>query len=855
MHSDIWGPAFQPSAQGFKYYISFVDDYTRYTWIFPLTLKSEAAGCVKQFLSMVKCQFSATVTRFQTDWGGEFRPLVHHLQDLGIHFQHPCPYIHSQNGKVERKHQHIVETGLTLIARASLPLKFWWEAFQTAVMLINSLVSATLGFTSPHFLLFKSLPDYKRFKVFGCACFPYLRPYNKHKLQLRSHKCVFLGYSSHHKGFKCLSPTGRLYIVDSVVFHENEFPYVSIFPSQSVVTSAPSSSVVFQGPTFSIPQVSSSVSTSTTTSSSSSPASTHVSPLIPDTQTPSPILQVHSSQPLTVTTSSKVPTPPLPATINSHTMITRSKAGVSKPKAYTITTDPTKPPLPTLPISYKAAQKNEAWYNTMALEDTALKRKETWILVPPSPDQKLITNKWVFKVKTKADGSLDKLKARLVARGFEQMAGIDYLDTFSPVVKFTTIRFMFALAATRGWEIQQIDVNNAFLNGDLEETIYMTQPKGFEDPNYPSYVCKLNKSIYGLKQAPRAWYEKLKGYLLQLGFQRSTSDFSIFFKKSDGSLLLLLVYVDDILITGDSHSQILEVISLLHSQFALKHPGLVHYFLGLEVTHHHSHYFLSQSKYILDLLDKNDLTDCNACSTPMTSSLKLSKDLGSPLTNPTTYRSTVGALQYLTLTRPDIAFAVNKLSQFLQTPTDVHWNACKHLLRYLKGSHTLALCFSPSSSLTFSGYADAGWASCPDDRRSTGGHCIYFGNNLIAWSSKKQPVVSRSSAESEYRALSNAAADLVWLNSLCLELGVPISTPSHLWSDNNSALALASNPVFHARTKHIEIDVHFVREKVQAKVLEVGFVSSEDQVADLFTKPVSEVCFLRHRQKLRLGEG
>lgn len=237
----------------------------------------------------------------------------------------------------------------------------------------------------------------------------------------------------------------------------------------------------------------------------------------------------------------------------------------------------------------------------------------------------------------------------------------------------------------------------------------------------------------------------------------------------------------------------------------------------------------------------------------MTSALKLSKDLGSPLTNPTPYRSTVGVLQYLTLTRPDIAFTVNKLSQFLQQPTDAHWLACKHLLRYLKGIHTLALNFTPSSSLSFSGFADADWASCPDDLRSTDGHCIYFGSNLIAWASKKQAVVSRSSAESEYRSLANAAAELIWLHSLCSELGVSFTSPSKLWCDNKSALALASNPVFHARTKHVEIDVHFIRKKVQSKIIDVGFVPSEDQVADLLTKSLPEADFIKLRHHLKLG--
>lgn len=846
IHSDLWGPAFTSSAYGYRYYIHFIDDFTRYTWIYPITLKSEATKIVKIFLQMIQTQFGVTVHTLQTDWGGEFRPLVHHLESLGVHFQHPCPYIHQQNGKAERKHQHIVNVGLTLLAQAQMPLKFWWDAFSAAVYLINRLVSPTTAHNSPYYLLYNSMPDYKFLKVFGCSCFPFLKPYNRHKLEFRSSKCLFLGYSLHHKGYKCLHPSGRMYISDSVIFNELEFPYHSLFSLTSSST-PPAVVTMFKGPVYSLPSSDHSLSSTHSNSSSSYNSS------------PSP-------PPATSPSSTSHPTPSSnPPHVNTHAMQTRAKSGIYKPKAHltqftSATSQPStsslsqKPSLPIAPRSHKLALSDPAWYKTMEVEDMALKQKATWKLIPPSADQKLISNKWVFRVKTKADGSLDKLKARLVARGFEQLAGVDYLETFSPVVKFSTIRLIFTLAATRQWSIQQIDINNAFLNGDLEETIYMTQPKGFEDPQFPSYVCKLNKSLYGLKQAPRAWYEKLRNHLYSLGFHRSTSDFSLFYKAADGKLLLILIYVDDILVTGDSSASVLEVIAQLNKEFALKTLGEVHYFLGIEVVKTAGQYHLLQSQYILDLLDRNNLLDCNPSSTPMSCASKLAKSDGVLLDNPTIYRSAIGALQYLTLTRPDIAFTVNKLSQFLKAPTDLHWGACKHLMRYLKGTTKLSLCFSPTSSFSFAGFVDADWASCVDDRRSTGGHCVFLGDNLLVWSSKKQAVVSRSSAESEYRALANAASDLIWLQSICKELSIPVAGPSNLWCDNQSAIALASNPVFHARTKHIEVDVHFVREKVQAKIIDVGYVPSEDQIADIFTKPLAEKRFLLLRSRLKLKE-
>lgn len=301
------------------------------------------------------------------------------------------------------------------------------------------------------------------------------------------------------------------------------------------------------------------------------------------------------------------------------------------------------------------------------------------------------------------------------------------METFSPVVKASTIRFRFSLAATKHWNVQQLDINNAFLNGILEDTIFMTQPVGFESVTHPDYVCKLKKSLYGLKQAPRAWYDTLTSSLISMGFKRCISDHSLFFSSTAAGLVLVLVYVDDILVTGDDSKAVLDVIQLLQGKFKLRHLGDVDYFLGIEVKPtSDSGFLLSQQKYLLELLQRTGMDRSHPCSTPMAVNTKLSQYSGQPLTTPLLYRSTIGALQYLTLTRPDIAYTVNKLSQFLHSPTTDHWAACKRLLRYLKGSVTVGLQFLPSSSNCLEAYADADYAGCTDNRRSTGGHCIFF---------------------------------------------------------------------------------------------------------------------------------
>lgn len=380
----------------------------------------------------------------------------------------------------------------------------------------------------------------------------------------------------------------------------------------------------------------------------------------------------------------------------------------------------------------------------------------------------------------------------------------------------------------------------------------MLQPKGFVNPQYPDHVCKLHKALYGLKQAPRAWFDKLKTSLLSWGFINSKSDSSLFIYSKNGHLLLLLIYVDDILLTGHNTEDIHRLIRLLDQQFALKVLGPVSFFLGFEVHRDQHGISVNQRKYVIDLLSRTNMHDAKAQPTPMCPSTKLHSQSGDPLDNPFIYRSTVGALQYLTLTRPDIAYFINKLSQFLKSPTTAHWAACKRILRYLVGTSSLGLRFARSSVFDLQGFADADWAGCLDDRKSTSGFCVYFGGNLISWSSKKQPVIARSSTEAEYRSLALITAEIIWVQSLLSELQLSITSVPIVWCDNVSAKSLATNPVLHARTKHIEIDLHFVRDRVIAKLLEVRYIDSPYQIADLFTKPlpISQFVFLLSKLQL-----
>jgi histone deacetylase 1/2 len=347
----------------------------------------------------------------------------------------------------------------------------------------------------------------------------------------------------------------------------------------------------------------------------------------------------------------------------------------------------------------------------MENEVSALHKNKTWHLVPPKPGYNLIDCKWVFKVKRKADGTVDRYKGRLVAKGFKQRYGIDYEDTFSPVVKIATIRLVLSIAVSRGWCLRQLDVQNAFLHGILEEEVYMRQPPGFEDKEKPHYVCKLDKALYGLKQAPRAWYSRLSSKLIQLGFKPSRSDTSLFIYSRNGVTIFMLIYVDDIIVTSSSPEAVTALLEDLRTDFALKDLGNLSYFLGIEVNAKQGGIVLSQEKYASDLLSKVGMSKCKSSPTPLSATEKLSREDGVLLASgdATRYRSIVGGLQYLTLTRPDLAFSVNKVCQFLHAPTTIHWSAVKRILRYVNGTMNTGLYIRKSNSRRVSAFSDADW--------------------------------------------------------------------------------------------------------------------------------------------------
>ncbi|XP_019227851.1 PREDICTED: uncharacterized protein LOC109209119 [Nicotiana attenuata] len=384
-------------------------------------------------------------------------------------------------------------------------------------------------------------------------------------------------------------------------------------------------------------------------------------------------------------------------------------------------------------------------------------------------------------------------------KGYTQQAGIDYTETFSPVVKMTTVGALIATAVKKGWCISQLDVNNAFLHGDRNEEVYMQIPPGLV-VDKPGLACKLSKSLYGLKKASRQWYAKLTEALCSKGYTHSMNDYSLFYKKSGNSLIYVAVYVDNVLLTGTDQKEITQLKNYLHEQFKIKELGQLHYFLGLEVMYKDDGVIISQRKFVLDMLKEHNCLDYKPSSSPLDPTMKLKAKEGTILQDPTYYR---------------------KL--FMQEPREPHLKVVFHLLRYLKSDPTLGIFMSKDTDCTVKAYCDSDWASCPDSRRSITGYLVLLGNSHVSWKSKKQETISLSSAEAEYRALRKVVGELVWLSRL------------------QSAFHIAKNIVFHERTKHIEVDCHFVRDQLQAGLISLHHIGTDSQLADILTKALTGI--------------
>ena len=577
IHCDIWGPYMVPTVAGHKYFLTIVDDCTRSTWVYLMN------------------QFGKSINVFRTDNGLEFQ-MIEFFKLHGIIHQHSCVETPQQNSVVESKHQHILCVARALRLQSNVPNAYWGDCILTAIHLIDKLPYPLLNNKSPFELLYNKLPDYSHLKVFGCLCFASTLSHNRGKFDPRALKCVFLGYPFGVKGYKLLNlQTRSCFISRDVLFHESVFLFKSLPASIPLSQPDPLYHDCFpDAPPLPITD------------------SIHHSTLIlyPSVHIDSTILEEHFidlpedlsifvpndiTDPIANITSSSLSIEPihaphsLPASPVPTTLIPRKSTRVSKPpvylQAYKCNAVPTKYSIANYisshklfpsysyfcnsistiqePQFYHQAVGDPNWDAAMAAEIQALELNSTWSLVPLPPNKRAVGCKWVFKIKYKSDGSVERYKARLVAKGYTQQEGLDYTETFSPVAKMVTVKLFLSLAAVQGWTLHQLDVNNAFLHGDLHEEVYLCLPPGL--PNKGELVCKLNKSLYGLKQASRQWYSKFSTTLLQHGFLQSKADYSLFTKHLGDSFMALLVYVDDILIANNDPQSVADLKVLLNN--------------------------------------------------------------------------------------------------------------------------------------------------------------------------------------------------------------------------------------------------------------------------------------------------
>ncbi|CAJ2663689.1 unnamed protein product [Trifolium pratense] len=497
-----------------------------------------------------------------------------------------------------------------------------------------------------------------------------------------------------------------------------------------------------------------------------------------------------------------------------------------------------------------ASQEKERWMGAMMEEMESLQKNQTWELVQLPKGKRAIGCKWVYKRKpavTEKEG--EKFKARLVAKGYSQQKGIDYDEIFSPVVRHTSIRAVLALVASRDMHLEQMDVKTAFLHGNLDEQIYMEQPEGFSDTGKGRLVCKLKRSLYGLKQSPRQWYKRFDSYMLQIGYKRCEYDCCVYVRSlDDGSFIFLLLYVDDMLIAANHLHDVNELKILLGKEFDMKDLGAAKRILGMEIHRDKGarKLWLSQKSYVEKVLNRFDMSNSKAVSTPLANHFKLTldqcpkSDSEIEYMSKVPYASAVGCLMYaMVCTRPDLAQAVSQVCKFMSKPGKHHWEAVKWIFRYLKGTTGHGIMFSSEKgNPSVVGYVDSDYAGDMDDRRSTTGYVFTLAGGPICWKSSVQSIVAMSTTEAEYMAVAEAAKEALWLTGLVKELGVE-QGGVQLHCDSQSAIYLAKNQVYHARTKHIDVRFHKIRELLTTGQILLEKVHTSENAADMLTKPVT----------------
>ena len=805
IHSDVCGPMQVETPNNGRYFVLFKDDFSGWCVVHIIKHKSEAAHLFMDFVALLRTQTGKEVKTLRSDNGGEFTSaeFKEWLAKSGIRQETSAPYTPQQNGVAERTNRTIMNAVRSQMHSKRVPLYLWGEATVSTIYVLNRSLINFLNVT-PFESWYGRKPDVSHIRTFGSRVFAHVPEQNRRKLDPKAEKCIFIGYGVGSKAYRLWNPVSRKVIISRDIIVDEEAEHVDrkgTVLEETVSKSCPNAS--------------------------------------------EDEMDVEE------------------ATIETTEEIKLPRRSMREPKLKYQNWKGLKSELDTAvkePKSYQeaiASPEANKWKEAIQDEYNSLINNGTWELVTLPPGRTTIKNRWLFKIKIGCDGIPERYKARLVAKGYTQQYGIDYQETYAPVVKSASLRLILAITAALDLEITQLDIKTAFLHGDLEEEIFMEQPEGFVDEKQKNKVCRLVKSLYGLKQAPRAWNSKFNDFLVRFGLERSAADPCIYYRHKDKTITVVAIHVDDGLVCSNKTEELSAILQHLDNVFEIRSFPANRY-LGLDISRNRAQkeVWISQSHFITKLLEKSGMSSCKPKSVPADPNARLeSKNVPKQIEEKETdmkYREIVGALMHLTVnTRPEIAFAVNQAAKFCQHPEPAHWNAVKRILAYLAGTVNFGICFRKSKVDTITGYTDADYAGDVQSRRSTTGFVFILHGGPVSWASKRQTCTSLSTTESEYVAACETSKEAVWLQQLVSEISnKKKEVPIPLFCDNQSAIRLVRNPEFHQRTKHIDVKYHFIRDQQEGGKIDLQYIPSDDQLADVFTKPLAAPRFKILRDKI-----
>ncbi|KAJ9555863.1 hypothetical protein OSB04_010477 [Centaurea solstitialis] len=705
LHMDLFGPVNVQSIGGKKYTLVIVDEYSRYTWVFFLRAKSDAPEEIILFVRKMEKLNNLTVRSIRSDHGTEFKnsTLESFFEQKGISQNFSSVRTPQQNGVAERRNRTLIEAARSMLSEANLATQFWAEAVNTACYTQNRSLIVKRFRRTAYELFRNRKPSIKHLHIFGCVCYILNNKDNLGKFDSKSDDGIFLGYSSISKTYRVFNK--RRQTIEETIhvkfdesdlpdgFEENPIPPSDI-TTPPLINATPLSQITPPEPD----QPTNSEDFSQTTVSEPSPTN-----LLPDPSSNEASTSGQVYQPPALRWTKDHPIDQVLGNPSSGVKTRRQAGNVCLYVNFISENEPKE---------IDDALRDPAWVSAMQEELAEFIRNNVWLLVPRPRKRTIIGSKWIFRNKLDEIGTIIRNKARLVAQGYRQEEGIDYDETFAPVARLEAIRLFLAFAAHMNFKVYQMDIKNAFLNGKLNEEVYVAQPPGFVDPKFPDHVYKLNKALYGLKQAPRAWYDTLSTFLLSKGFVRGKIDSTLFLKKYPKHILLVQIYVDDI-IFGSTNPKLCEKFELLmKSEYKMSMMGELTFFLGLQIKQSEKGIFINQGKYVHEMLKKFDLTSCTPMKTPMAPPLSLDKDSKGKPVDMTLYRGMIGSLLYLTASRPDIMYSTCLCARYQAEPKESHLTAVKRIFRYLKGTPNMGLWYSKDSGFDLTAYSDSDFAGC-----------------------------------------------------------------------------------------------------------------------------------------------